>query len=65
MWQGPVSCLPAYKRGTGLQRGMGKAKYDRQDRLQTKMRLIIMPLMVVPMLTLAIVGFLAASSSLA
>jgi hypothetical protein len=30
---------------------------------QTKMLLIIVPLMVVPMLTLAIVGFLAASSS--
>ena len=31
---------------------------------QTKMLLLIVPLMVVPMLTLAIVGFLAARSSL-
>ena len=32
--------------------------------IQTKMLLIIVPLMVVPMLTLAIVSFLAARSSL-
>jgi hypothetical protein len=31
---------------------------------QTKMLLIIVPLMIVPMLTLVIVGFLAARSSL-
>src|SRR5262245_43065011 len=31
MWQDPVSCFPAYKRGIGLQRGVGKAKRDRQD----------------------------------
>src|SRR5262245_26800377 len=31
MWQDPMSCFPAYKRGIGLQRGMGKAKHDRQD----------------------------------
>ena len=32
--------------------------------IQTKMLLIIVPLMLVPMLTLAIVGFLAARASL-
>ena len=43
---------------------MGKAKHDRQEQHPNQDAVIIVPLIVVPMLILAIVGFQAASSSL-
>src|SRR5262245_43758523 len=64
MWQAPVSCFLAYKRGIRLQRGVGKAKHDRQAQHPNQDGAHHSAAHGLPKLILAIVGSLAVSSSL-